>query len=87
MSLTPAWAPDTELVKGGAETNSNRNPVFLDKRTNRKAPWSLQSVGKTRKKKADRAPRSVDVLHYSQAHKTITMAHLVLKAGGGMKPH
>lgn len=79
--------PRHRASEGRCRDKLQQKPSVSGQKNKQKGPVELAKCGKTRKKKADRAPGSVDALHYSQAHKTITMAHLVLKAGGGMKPH
>lgn len=51
MSLAPEWAPDRELGSEGRcrDQITNRNPVFLDKRTNRKGPVELAECGEDKK--------------------------------------
>lgn len=82
-------SPDREL---GSELrcrdqNSNRNPVFQDERQTEKAPWSLQSVGKTRKKKPDKSTQVCECTTLlSGLQDNWGGIQLVLKAGGRIKP-
>lgn len=69
MSFVPGWARQGLESKARCrDQNTSRNPVFLDKITNRKGPAEPVERGEDKKEETRQERPGLKVLHCAQAH-------------------